>query len=180
VEVAREVARRFNRLYGEVFPIPESLIGRVPALVGTDGRAQMSKSLGNAIFLCDSPDTVRAKVMSMFTDPRRVRADVPGEVEGNPFFIYHRAFNRDREEVADLEQRYPQGTVGDVEVKERLALALNAFLDPIRARRQEMAARPGLVAEVLAAGSVRARRLAEETMREVRSAMGLYRLPLSG
>ncbi len=180
VEVAREVARRFNGLYGEVFPIPESLIGRVPALVGTDGRAQMSKSLGNAIFLSDDPETVRAKVMSMFTDPRRVRADVPGVVEGNPLFIYHRAFNRDREEVAHLEERYRRGTVGDVEVKERLALALNGFLDPIRARRQEMAARPGLVAEVLAAGSARARRLAEETMREVSSAMGLYRLPLVG
>ncbi|MEW6568517.1 MAG: tryptophan--tRNA ligase [Chloroflexota bacterium] len=176
VEVAREIARRFNSLYGDVFPIPEGLVGSIPTLVGTDGRARMSKSLGNAIFLSDDAQTVRAKVMGMFTDPKRLRADVPGAVQGNPVFIYHRAFNPDRDEVADLERRYRQGKVGDVEVKEKLTRALNTFLDPIRVRRQELAARPGLVDEVLAAGTARARRLAAETMEIVRQAMGLYRL----
>lgn len=176
VEVAREIARRFNGLYGEVFPIPDSLIGDVPTLVGTDGQARMSKSLGNAIFLSDDAQTVHGKVMGMFTDPKRIRADIPGDTEGNPVFIYHRAFNSHRDEVADLERRYQQGKIGDVEVKDRLARVLNAFLEPMRARRAEFAARPGIVTEVLAAGTARMRREADLTMELVRQAMGLYRL----
>ncbi|MEK6588183.1 MAG: tryptophan--tRNA ligase, partial [Chloroflexota bacterium] len=106
VEVSREIARRFNRLYGEVFPIPDSLIGDVPTLVGTDGQAKMSKSLNNAIFLADDAETVAARVMRMYTDPKRVSADIPGTVEGNPVFAYHDAFNADEDEVADLKDRY--------------------------------------------------------------------------
>jgi tryptophanyl-tRNA synthetase len=105
VEITREIARRFNHLYGEVFPVPDALIGDVPTLVGTDGQAKMSKSLNNAIFLADDAEVVRNKVRSMYTDPKRVSADVPGKVEGNPVFIYHDAFNPDREEVADLKDR---------------------------------------------------------------------------
>lgn len=177
VEISREIARRFNRLYGEVFPIPESLIGEVPTLVGTDGQARMSKSLGNAIFLSDDSATVREKVMRMYTDPQRVRADVPGRVEQNPVFAYHRAFNPDADEVAELEQRYRAGSVGDVEVKERLARALNSFLDPLRDRRAAFAARAGLVERVLLDGTRRAREEAAATMALVREAMGIYRLP---
>ena len=125
VEITREIARRFNRLYGEVFPLPEALIGDVPTLVGTDGQAKMSKSLENAIFLADDPKTVEKKVMGMFTDPKRVRADIPGTVEGNPVFIYHDAFNPNKDEVEELKDRYREGRVGDVEVKQKLALALN-------------------------------------------------------
>jgi len=177
IEIAREIARRFNHLYGEIFPIPEGLIGDVPTLVGTDGQARMSKSLGNAIFLSDDASVVAQKVMRMYTDPKRVRSDIPGRVEDNPVFIYHRAFNADQGEVADLENRYRRGAVGDVEVKERLIRALNAFLDPLRERRQVFAAREGLVEEVLEQGTARAREEAAKTMSLVREAMGLYRLP---
>jgi tryptophanyl-tRNA synthetase len=106
------------------------MLSEVPTLVGTDGQAKMSKSLGNAIFLSDDPKTVEKKVRGMYTDPKRIRADIPGTVEGNPVFIYHDIFNPNREEVEDLKARYRQGRVGDVEVKEKLARALNAFLDP--------------------------------------------------
>ncbi len=121
VEVTREIARRFNFLYGEVFPIPEVLLGEVASLVGIDGQAKMSKSLDNAIFLSDDAHTVESKVGRMYTDPKRVRADIPGTVEGNPVFAYHDAFNPDRSEVEDLKDRYRSGRVGDVEVKRRLA-----------------------------------------------------------
>jgi tryptophanyl-tRNA synthetase len=177
VEVAREIARRFNGLYGEVFPVPEVLLGDVPSLVGIDGQAKMSKSLDNAIFLADDARTVDAKVRSMYTDPKRVRADIPGTVEGNPVFAYHDAFNPDRGEVEDLKARYRAGRVGDVEVKTKLARVLNAFLDPIRQRRAANAGRPGRVEEVLHSGTERARREAAETMAAVRAAMGMYRLP---
>lgn len=177
VEVTREIARRFNHLYGEVFPIPDVLLGEVPTLVGTDGQGKMSKSRGNAIMLSDDADQVNSKVMGMFTDPKRVRADVPGTVEGNPVFIYHDIFNPNKEEVDDLKTRYRKGTVGDVEVKHKLAAALNGFLEPIRERRARYSAEPGLVEEVLAAGTRRMQEEARETMDLVRQAMGLYRPP---
>jgi len=175
VEVSREIARRFNRLYGEVFPEPQSLIGEVPTLVGTDGQAKMSKSLDNAIYLADDAKTVERKVRSMYTDPKRISADIPGTVEGNPVFIYHDAFNPDHEEVQDLKQRYRAGKVGDVEVKQKLARALNAFLDPLRERRARYAAEPRQVEEILREGTRRMQLEAQETMSLVRQAMGLVR-----
>lgn len=180
VEVTREIARRFNHLYGEVFPIPEVLIGEVPSLVGIDGKTQMSKSRGNTIDLADDEETVTAKVMRMFTDPKRVRADIPGKVEGNPVFIYHDAFNTDKEQLAELKERYQKGNVGDVEVKRYLAEVLNAFLDPIRERRANLLAEPSLVEEILIAGTELMRVEARETMAMVREAMGMYRLPVAG
>ena len=173
LEVTREIARRFNELYGEVFPIPDTLIGDVPTLVGTDGKAKMSKSLGNAIMLSDSPEELRKKVMGMYTDPTRLRATDPGHVEGNPVFQYHDAFNDDTAEVDDLKERYRVGRVGDVEVKKKLVAALERFLEPIRERRAAVEARPGLVDEVIAEGSRKARREAEQTLRLAREAMGL-------
>lgn len=175
VEITREIARRFNNLYGEVFPVPEALIGEVPTLVGTDGQGKMSKSAGNAIYLSDDPDTVEQKVRSMYTDPNRVRADIPGKVEGNPVFIFHDVFNPDKEEVQDLKDRYRQGKVGDVEVKNKLARALNNFLDPIRERRARYAEDPDRVEQILVAGTERMRSEADETMTLVRQGMGLYR-----
>jgi tryptophanyl-tRNA synthetase len=177
VEVTREIARRFNRLYGYVFPVPDALIGEVPTLPGTDGQTKMSKSLDNAIYLSDDAPTVERKVMRMFTDPNRIRADIPGQVEGNPVFIYHDAFNLGLEEVNDLKDRYRQGKVGDVEVKRKLARALNAMLDPIRERRAHYEAQPGLIGEILAEGNRRMRVEATDTMALVRDAMGLNRLP---
>lgn len=174
LEVTRELARRFNTLYGEEsLPEPETLIGNVPTLVGLDGQAKASKSLGNAIFLGDDAKTVEQKVRGMYTDPNRVRADIPGQVEGNPVFIYHDAFNDNAEEVLDLKERYRQGKVGDVEVKRKLAAAINRFLDPIRERRAELEANPRIVEEVLAAGSERARAEAAETLRIMKEAMGI-------
>ncbi|MBN8638124.1 MAG: tryptophan--tRNA ligase [Anaerolineae bacterium] len=178
VEVTREIARRFNNLYGDVFPVPDVLVGDVPSLVGIDGQAKMSKSLNNAIFLSDSAEEVTQKVRGMFTDPNRVRADIPGRVEGNPVFIYHDAFNPNVEEINDLKERYLLGKVGDVEVKKKLTIAINNFLEPIRERRAQYQSKPGLVEDVLVAGTERARAEAQKTMTAVREAMGLYRLPM--
>ncbi len=176
IEVAREIARRFNRLYGEVFPIPRGMIG--DELVGIDGQSKMSKSLDNTIYLSDDSSVVAEKVKRMYTDPQRVRADIPGRVEGNPVFIYHDAFNTDDALVKSLKERYRQGKVGDVEVKEHLERALNAFLEPIRDRRASLESTSGLVEDILVSGTKRMREIARETMAMVRSAMGLYRLPV--
>jgi tryptophanyl-tRNA synthetase len=173
VEITREIARRFNRLYDEVFPIPDALIGEVPTLVGTDGQAKMSKSLDNAIFLSDDPKTVEKKVRGMYTDPKRIRADIPGTVEGNPVFIYHDVFNPNKAEVEDLKERYRRGAVGDVEVKDKLARALNAFLDPLRERRAYFEGQPGLVEEVIYDGTQRANEVGDETLLMMKKAMGL-------
>jgi tryptophanyl-tRNA synthetase len=173
VELTREIARRFNELFAPVFPEPRSLIPDVGLLPGIDGRDKMGKSLDNAIYLRDDSTTVERKVMSMYTDPKRIRATDPGTVEGNPVFVYHDIFNPDTAEVDDLKRRYREGTVGDVEVKRRLLVALELFLAPIRERRAELAAKPRLVDEILASGSERARREAKETLREVRHAMKL-------
>ncbi len=175
VEVTRELARRFNYLYGEVFPEPDALIGEVPTLMGTDGKAKMSKSLGNAILLSDDATTVEQKVRNMYTDPTRIRADIPGNPEGNPVFQYHDAFNPDRAEVEDLKDRYRHGKVGDVEVKKKLTKALNTFLEPVRERRAYYAARPNTVDDVLSAGAAKVRPISQATLDEAREAMGLGR-----
>jgi len=176
LEVTREIARRFNFLYGgEVFPEPDTLIGDVPTLVGTDNKAKMSKSLGNAIMLSDDAETVRQKVMNMYTDPTRIRADIPGNPDGNPVFQYHDAFNPNTEEVEDLKSRYRAGKVGDVEVKKKLNIALQDFLAPIRERRARYEAKPGVIDEVLEAGRAKVTPISEETVRLAREAMGLRR-----
>jgi tryptophanyl-tRNA synthetase len=179
VELAREMARRFNNLYGDVFPEPEPIIGDVPLLVGTDGQNKMSKSLNNAIYLSDDAETVKQKVMNMYTDPKRLRATDPGTVEGNPVFIYHDAFNPSYAEVDDLKERYRQGKVGDVEVKEKLARAINNFLEPIREKRAYFIAHPMIPRDVLANGIRRMQAEAKQTMELVREKTGLsYSLDL--
>jgi tryptophanyl-tRNA synthetase len=171
LELAREVVRRFNHFFGEVLVEPQPLLTTFSRLPGLDGDKKMSKSLGNTIHLSDSADEVRKKVMRMYTDPKRVRADIPGTVEGNPVFTYHDAFNTNTAEVEDLKARYRAGKVGDVEVKVKLAAALNAHLDPIRERRADVMSRPGRLKEMLFEGSRRARAAAEETMGRVREAV---------
>jgi tryptophanyl-tRNA synthetase len=173
VEVTREIARRFNFLYGETFPVPDVLVSEVGSLVGTDGSAKMSKSLGNAIYLSDDAKTVAKKVMGMYTDPKRVTADVPGTVEGNPVFDYHDAFNADKAQVEDLKSRYRAGKVGDVEVKEKLIVSLNAFLDPIRERRAKYESQSGLADEVVYDGTMKMREEARATLSIALKAMGL-------
>lgn len=175
VEIAREIARRFNGQYGEIFPIPDCMVGEEGTLVGTDGKAKMSKSLNNAIMLSDDAKTVARKVRGMYTDPNRIHADIPGTVEGNPVFSYLDLFDPDRATVEDLKTRYRAGAVGDVEVKERLTVSLNAFLDPIRERMARYASEPGLVDQILLEGTARMQQIARETLREVRKAMGLDR-----
>lgn len=178
VELTREVAKRFNRLYGEVFPLPRALLSDCATLVGTDGQAKMSKSLGNAIFLSDDEETVRRKVRAMYTDPARTRADIPGRVEGNPVFAYHDAFNPNTDEVAHFKERYRAGRVGDTEVKDALARTLNTFLEPIRARRAQLEQQPAYLARVLEEGCARMRAEARKTMQRVKEAMGLSARPL--
>ena len=172
VELAREIARRFDERFAPIFPIPMGLAPRTGTLPGTDGSPKMSRSIGNTINLFDDAEAVRTKVMGMYTDPSRLRATDPGHLEGNPVFAYHDAFNPDVDEVADLKARYVAARVGDVEVKRRLVAALNAFLDPIRQRRRDLLAEnPTIVEDVLSSGARRARREAAETIRQVRTAM---------
>jgi tryptophanyl-tRNA synthetase len=133
----------------------------------------MSKSYGNTIDLSDDVETVRKKIRSMYTDPKRIRADIPGTVEGNPVFIYHDAFNPNRGEVDDLKARYREGKVGDVEVKTKLATAVNALLEPIRERREAALARRGHIRDVVMEGSRKAQAVAHETMERVRNAVKL-------
>jgi tryptophanyl-tRNA synthetase len=171
LELTREIARRFNEAFGPVFPEPETLVGDVGTLPGTDGKAKMSKSVGNVIYLSDDAESVTQRVMRMYTDPKRIHPTDPGTVEGNPVFTYHDAFNANKAEVEDLKDRYRAGKVGDVEVKRRLAVALNAFLDPLRERRARYTARPDYVDEIIVEGSRRARAIAQETLERAREAM---------
>jgi tryptophanyl-tRNA synthetase len=175
LELSREIVRRFHNFYGDLFIEPQPLLTRVPRLPGLDNR-KMSKSYANTINLADDAETVKKKVMQMYTDPKRIRADIPGTVEGNPVFIYHQAFNPDTAEVADLEARYREGKVGDVEVKNKLASALNAHLEPIRLRRAELLAQPGLLRDILHEGSRKSRAVAQDTLERVRRAVKLQYL----
>ncbi len=171
LEYARELARRFNRMYGHPTLVPcEPLFGEIGRLVGTDGNKKMSKSQGNTIDLTDDRTTVDKKVYGMFTDPRRVRADIPGRTRTNPVFIYLRAFGYDQAEVAELGRRYRAGKVGDVEVKRVLARDLNSFLDPIRQRRAE-AEQSANIRQILEEGTAAARRAAIPVIEQVRRLM---------
>src|SRR5262249_25573086 len=157
VEIARELARRFNRRYGQVFPVPALIPADVPVLPGTDGRGKMSKSVGNAIYLSDSPGEVAAKVRRMYTHPPRTSPRVPGTVQGDPVFALHKDCNDPPGEGGDWEERYRAGKVGDAEVKQKLTAALNRFLDPIRERRAGLAEDQGLVEELIVTGTERTR-----------------------
>ena len=172
LEYARVLANRFNKRYGKVFVPCEALVGEVGRLVGVDGQAKMSKSKGNTINLADNVETVNRQVMHMFTDPKRIRADMPGETKNNPVFIYHRAFNSDKAEVADLTERYENGKVGDVEVKRRLATVINDFLEPIRERRAKFE-REGNLREIVIAGTEAAQKACNPVMQSVREKMHL-------
>lgn len=172
IELTREIARRFNQLYGETFPEPEGLLSPTPRLPGTDNRT-MHSSYGNTILLKDSPEETTRKVMNMYTDPTRIHATDPGHVEGNPVFDYHDIFNPDKAQVQEFKERYRQGKIGDVEVKRRLAEVLNEYLAPIRQKRAELAAHPDDLRGILHEGTERARPLAEATLAEVETRMGL-------
>ena len=169
LELAREIIRKFHGLYKkEIFNEPEPMLTKVSKLVGLDNR-KMSKSYGNFIALSDDAATVKKKVFSMYTDPDRVRADIPGKVKGNPVFIYHDIFNPNKEEVDDLKDRYSKGKVGDVEVKQKLTDAINNFLDPIRKKRETITDKE--IKKIIDDGAARASEAAGKVMTEVKECL---------
>ncbi|MGX7773640.1 tryptophan--tRNA ligase [Limosilactobacillus fermentum] len=175
LEQAREIVRTFNSIYGEVLVEPEGVFppkgqGRIP---GLDGNAKMSKSLGNAIYLSDDEDTLKKKVMSMYTDPNHIHVEDPGQVEGNVVFTYLDIFDKDTAKVQELKDHYRHGGLGDVKIKRYLMEVLNAELAPIRQRRAEFAKDLPAVMDMLKAGSDRANQVAAQTLDEVKDAMGL-------
>lgn len=174
IELTRELARRFNSLYGKTFEEPEPVISRVSRLVGLDGDRKMSKSLNNCIYLSDSEKEVNKKVGGMFTDPKRIRADIPGTVEGNPVFEYHDAFNSDIAEIDDLKDRYRKGAVGDVEVKRKLAKAINAVLEPFRERMAEFEKHSDDVRDILKTGTAKANEYANKNIEKIIKKTGLF------
>ena len=174
VEQTVELVRVLNRTYGvEIFPEPKALISPVPRLPGLDGKAKMSKSLGNAIYLKDDAEAVRHKVMQMYTDPDHIRVSDPGRVEGNMVFYYLDVFDPDKAAVVELKAQYRKGGLGDVAIKKRLIEVLNIFLDPIRTRRAQLAQDPEYIIAVAQAGSERTLSVAQQTMHEVKQAMHL-------
>ena len=176
LELAREVVRRFNNVFGrggDVLVEPQPLLTTFARLPGLDGDKKMSKSLGNTIHLSDSADEVRKKVMRMYTDPKRVRADIPGTVEGNPVFTYPRCVQPRHRRGRRSQGAYRAGKVGDVEVKTKLAAALNRRLDPIRERRAAVLAKPDRLRDILFEGSRRARAVAAATLERVREAVSV-------
>lgn len=170
LEITREIARRFNTLYAEVFPVPEPLLTRFPRLPGLDGK-RMSKSLGNVILLSDAPDVIRKKVMTAITDPEKIRMGDPGHPGICNVFAYHERF--DPEAVPQIESDCKAGTLGCVDCKKRCAEAITGHLEPIRARRLELEQDRASVRALLGTGAMRAREAAEKTLVEVRRAMGL-------
>lgn len=166
--MTREIARRFNYLFGEVFPEPQAILTKAKVLPGTDGR-KMSKSYGNTIALSDSPDTIRKKVSSMITDPARIRKDDPGHPEVCTVFSFHKVFNEN--EVPEIEQHCRGGKIGCVQCKKNLADKMVEHLEPIYEKRQKIVENPSIVKEILADGNEKARKVAQKTLEEVRKAM---------
>jgi tryptophanyl-tRNA synthetase len=174
IEQSNEIVRAFNRIYKtDVLVESEALIPEFARLVGLDGQAKMSKSLGNAIFLCDSADTIAQKVRSMYTDPDHIHVDDPGKVEGNVVFTYLDVFDTRKDEVEELKAHYRRGGLGDMKLKKRLTEVLENFIGPIRARREELARNKDHVMKLLLEGTDRARQVTSKTLSEVRVAMHL-------
>lgn len=174
VEQTNEIVRTFNRIYHtDVLIEPKVVVSHTKRLPGLDGKAKMSKSLGNAIFLCDDADTIKKKVMGMFTDPNHIRVEAPGKIEGNMVFTYLDAFDPDKAEVEKLKAHYQKGGLGDVVVKKRLIEVLESFLKPIRERRAEFAKDKEQVMQILKSGTEKARSVAAQTLSEVKKAMKL-------
>ncbi|WP_297016325.1 tryptophan--tRNA ligase [uncultured Dialister sp.] len=183
LEQTREIVRKFNEIYGETLVEPEIVLSTNKAslrLPGTDGKAKMSKSLGNCIYLSDEPEDIEKKIMSMYTDPTHLRKDDPGHVEGNPVFTYLDAFCRDEyfaeflpeyKNLDELKAHYTRGGLGDVKVKRFLNKVMQAELAPIRERRHEWEKRLPDVADILEAGTKKAAAKADETLQKVRKAM---------
>lgn len=176
IEQAREIVRRFNHLYSPDTPVltePKALVSEIGRLPGIDGKAKMSKSLNNAIYLSDSADTLAQKVRAMYTDPNHLRVEDPGQIEGNTVFAYLDAFDPDKAEVAALKEHYQRGGLGDVKVKKRLLEVLEQTLGPIRERRAEYAKDMRAVEHIVKEGTARGHEVAAQTMSAARRAMRL-------
>lgn len=175
IELTRDIAENFNRAYKkEVFPLPKPMIGKESGkIIGTDGQRKMSKSLGNTIGIFEDEAVIKKQIMSCFTDPNRKKATDPGKVEGNPVFIYHDLLNDNKEEVEELKKRYRAGTVGDVEVKEKLFAAHQRTFAEARAKRKELEGNLDQVKEILAKGAQKAGLVAKETLTEVYQVIGI-------
>ncbi len=173
IEQANEIAHKFNALYGNTFSEVTPILSASPRLSGTDGKSKMSKSLGNAIFLSDSKDEVERKVMSMYTDPGHIHASDPGKIEGNTVFEFLSFFDPDQTKLSEIKEAYQKGGVGDIEIKKRLSLVLDSFLTPIREKREYLANNLDKVLGILKEGEIEARKVASETVREVKKAMQL-------
>jgi tryptophanyl-tRNA synthetase len=177
LELGNDIVRTFNRIYKtNTFRECKALTPNAGLLPGTDGSSKMSKSAGNALYLSDPPNVVAKKVKSMYTDPKHLRVEDPGHVEGNVVFSYLDAFDPDTTEVARLKEHYQRGGLADGVVKARLIDVLEAFLAPIRARRAEYASDRGAVLQILKTGTERARGVVQKTLREARAAMGIVEL----
>lgn len=168
LELTREIARRFNHMYGEVFPEPEAILTKAKVLPGTDGR-KMSKSYNNTIALSDSPDEIRRKVKTMVTDPARIRKDDPGHPEVCTVFSFHKIFNES--EVPEIEEQCRGGKIGCVQCKKKLADKMIEYLGPIYERRQDILKKPDMIKEVICMGNKKAKEVSQKTMEEVRRAM---------
>lgn len=173
IEQANEIIHSFNRIYGETFTKIEGKVGDTPRLIGTDGAAKMSKSANNAIFLSDDDATIGEKVMNMYTDPTHIRVEDPGKVEGNVVFTFLDAFDPNQNEVADLKEQYRKGGLGDVVLKKRLTKILIDKITPIRDRRAKLAKDPAAVMQILKVGTTKVRNIAQKTLEEVRSKIGI-------
>jgi len=171
LEQANEIGHKFNSIYGEVFPKIEPMLSSNPRVPGLDGGAKMSKSLNNAIYLADTPEEIEKKVMGMYTDPNHLHVADPGQVEGNAVFAYLDIFDENKKELEALKDHYRKGGLGDVEIKKRLIGVLREVLDPIRERRENLEKDPKYVMEILKEGTQKARKVAQETLKEVRAAM---------
>jgi tryptophanyl-tRNA synthetase len=170
LELTREIVRRFNKIYGPIFPEPQTLLTEVPRLAGTDGR-KMSKSFGNAIFMKDPPEVIRQKILPMVTDTRRMRRTDPGEPNDCPVFTLHRAFVG-KEKQEEIARGCRTAGIGCLECKAVVIESLIEELAPCRERRAKFEKNPGLVWDILEEGNAKARRAAGETMAEVRTALG--------
>ncbi|MEO5298388.1 tryptophan--tRNA ligase [Enterococcus cecorum] len=175
LEQTQEIVHTFNSTYGEVLVepkavLPEKGMGRLP---GIDGNGKMSKSLNNGIYLADDADTIKKKVMSMYTDPNHIHVEDPGQVEGNMVFTYLDVFGKDKAYIEELKEHYRRGGLGDVKIKRYLIDVLEAELAPIRARRLEFAKDPQAVMEMLRQGSLQAEKVAAATLDDVKKAMGI-------
>ncbi len=171
IEQVNEIVDDFNRIYGETFDRVKHIVGNTPRLIGTDGGIKMGKSLNNGIYLSDSLEEITKKVMSMYTDPKHIHVEDPGEVEGNVVFSYLDIFDTNRVEIAELKKHYKKGGLGDVVIKKRLINILEDIINPIRTRREELAKNPENVMKILKDGTNNARIIAIETMAEVREAL---------